>query len=146
MKFAVLTSSSNHPVKFYDGGDVEKYPLELTFNGHRLNLAVNTLAPECWNWRHYYSDLELNELWPLFGLKFRFLVNEETLVDPALGKPVYFHPFHVEENEISVCYVCDELSNGHFVAWLIGVVVRPIPAQEYSSRIERINKYWHKDG
>lgn len=146
MSFSVLTSSVNDPTKFYDGGDQEEFFLEIPFNGHRLSLGINTLSPECWNWRHYYSDVELNELWALLDLRFRFHVNRERLVDPVMEKVIFFHPFHVEGYEISVCYVYDEVSNGHFVAWLIAVVFRPLALEEYSSRVEKIIKYRHKGG
>ena len=146
MPFTVLTASVSNPTKFYDGGDEEKYPLELNFKDQQLTLGINTLAPECWNWRHYYTDPELDELWQMLGLKFRFKMSRECLVDPVLGKSVFFHPFHYEGHELSVCYVYDEVSNGHFVAWLVAVVYRPLSLGEFMARVEHIKKYWHKDG
>jgi hypothetical protein len=146
MSFATVSSCSNNPVTFYDGAERETFPLGFKLSGCSIELPINPLAPECRQWRHYYNDVELNELSAIAQFKYLFRGNIETAVDRAYGKPVHLQPFLVGEEEISVCFTYDEVSNGHYVFWLIAVVSRRISEGEYLARIDHIKKYWLKNG
>ena len=146
MKFDLISLQANHPVVFYDGAEAEVVKLSAKIFGRDLSFDINLSAPECWYWRQYYNDQELNDLWPLLGLRFKFHVNSERVVEPATNRGVYFEPFIVGENEISVCFSYDEVSNGPYIYWLVGIVSRPFQKGEFDARVEKIKKYWAKNG
>lgn len=146
MSFRLVTLQSSHPVVFYDGGEPEFVTLSAKIEGRDVSLGIDLEAVECWHWRHYYNDQELNELWSMLGLKFKFLVNSEVVVEPSAGRQVYFQPFIVGENEISVCFSYAEVSNGHYIFWLVGIVSRPLSQSTFSARVEHVKKYWAKSG
>jgi hypothetical protein len=140
--FNLISQSVSLPVVFYDGDEAGLRTLSAKIAGEEATLAVDLSAPECRAWRHYYSDQELNRLWSMLGLKFDFLTGHERLVEPATGRSVYFQPFLVLGQEVSVCFCFDEVSPGHYMYWLLGLLARPLAEDEFRARVKRIERYW----
>ena len=144
MQFAIVASCASNPPVFYDGQERERFSLTVQLDGQAVELQLDPSAPENRQWRHYYNDAELNELSSLVGLKFEFRMSREVIVAPSHRKLVYFQPFWSAGRELTVCYSCDEVSNGHYVCWLLAVLSRAIAESEFNVRVANIKRYWLK--
>lgn len=144
MQFTLIASYPNAPTVFYDGEERLQFPLTIPLDGRSEVVQIDPLAPECRQWRHYFKDEELNELANLLDLKFEFMMNQETVVAPTSGKRVYFQPIWCRGSELTICYTYDEVSNGHYVFWLLAVLSRNILESEFGNRINNIKAYWLK--
>jgi len=146
VRFRIVSMHSQSPLTIYDGGEPSPFrvAVETTVGSDTVRIPLDLDAPECAKWRHYYSDIELNELVQTLHLRFKFLANREVVVEPATMQPIYFQPFLLGNDEVSVCFTYDEVSNGHFIFWLVGVLSRPFSESEYAKRIEDIERYWRK--
>jgi len=144
MSFNLIASYVGNSIVFYDGGERERFPLHVKLAEMSIQVEIDPLAPESSKWRYYYHDSELNELTRLLKLQFEFSCNVEAAVDPISRRRVCFQPFWQAGHELSICYTYDEVSNGHYVFWLVAVLSRNVAESAFSDRVAHIKKYWLK--
>jgi|GEM_PF-3974437 len=147
MNFKKVIDHSSHPRVIYDGGEVVN--VKVPFIGSNLGtreLVINLDAPEMREWRHYYSDDELNQLKDELRFSFKFLLNCEVAYNRAIDHLIYLQPVYKYKSEYTVCFSYDEVSPLHYVFWLISILRREIERAEFDSRVENIQRYWLSHG
>ncbi len=147
MNFKKVIDDSSQPRVIYDGSEAieVKVPFIESNFGTR-EVLINLDAPEMREWRHYYTDGELNQLKDELRFGFKFLLNREVAYNRAIDQLIYLQPVYKYTAEYTVCFSYDEISPLHYVFWLISILRREIERAEFDSRVESIQRYWLSHG
>lgn len=142
-EFEVLVDYHEQPRQIFDGVYTGREGVPLPDS--RIlppGLEMHPELIEARQWRHYYTDEELNALRRLIALDFRFNLHREWSINSVLRKDIYVQPSARDGDEYSVCYCFDEVSPMRFVFWLVAVLRRSgFSEADYARRIEYINRY-----
>jgi len=147
MEFRKLIDNVYQPRAIYDGVEVSalNVPIPSGDAGPR-ELTIDLSAPEALEWRHYYTDRELNTLKDELRFGFKFVLSRETAFSQALDKPIDLQPVHEYGAEYTICFSYREESPGHYVFWLIAILKRSLERAEFDNRVADIKKYWLTPG
>lgn len=147
MNFKKVIDYSGQPLPIYDGGEIVKVKIPfIESNVGTRDVLINLDAPEMREWRHYYSDCELNQLKDELRFGFKFLLHREVAYHRAIDHLIYLQPVYKYKAEYTICFSYDEVNPSHYVFWLISIWRREIERGEFDSRVENIKRDWLSHG
>jgi hypothetical protein len=147
MEFRKLIDNVYQPRAIYDG--VEMSVLNVPIPGgdaEPWELTIDLSAPEALEWRHYYTDRELNALKDELCFKLKFVLGREAAFSQTLDKPIDLQPVHEYGAEYTICFSYREESPGRYIFWLIAILRRGLERAEFDKRVADIKRYWLTPG